>query len=105
MNTANKNALSIMNNIIDDYLNGKHDREETVNKLFFSVDLDVIYSDDSEFMVTDCYYTIKHLTETGYETTDFELAYFRDCINGIREYDVDEKIELTRENFKKSSEN
>jgi len=96
MNAANKNALSIMNNIIDDYLNGKYSREEAVDKLFFSVDLDVIYCPDSEFMVTDCYYTIKHLTEIGYETTDFELAYFRDCINGVREYDLEEKMALIR---------
>ena len=47
-------------------------------------------------MVTDCYYTIKHLTETGYETTDFEMAYFRDCIDGTRIYNLDEKFELTR---------
>ena len=89
-----------MKGIIDDYLDGKYGREEAVERLFYSVDLDVIYRPNPEFMVTDCYYTIKHLTETGFETTDFELAYFRDCLDGVRTYNIDEKIEMTRKHLK-----
>ncbi|MCL2400858.1 MAG: hypothetical protein FWC91_14085 [Defluviitaleaceae bacterium] len=99
MNATNKNALSTMKCIIDDYLSGKYNREDTVDILLYSVDLDVIHCPNPEFMVTDCYYTIKHLTEAGHETTDFELVYFRDCISGVRTYDLDEKMELTRKYF------
>ena len=100
MDLINRNALSVMGNIIGGYLDGEYDRKETVINLMNFVDPYIINNDTLEFMVTDCYYTIKHLTETGYETTDFELAYFRDCIEGIREYSLDEKNKLLIEYFK-----
>jgi len=101
MNAADKNALLLMKAIINDYLDGRIDRENAANKVFNDVDLDVIYRVDSEPIVTDCYYSIKHLTEPGYETTDFEISYFRNCLNGIIEYSEDEKVKLTREYLNK----
>jgi hypothetical protein len=88
-------AMLIMKNIIDSYLDGKYSREQAVEELMYSIDPNIMHC-SLALMVTDCYYTIKYLTETGYETTDFELAYFKDCIDGVRTYDVDEKIELAR---------
>ena len=99
MDEINERALLLMKDIINDYLNEEYDRNEAVSKLTF-VDHDVIHCSSPELMVTDCYYTIAHLTEVGYETTDFELEYFRDCINGTRKYDLDEKMGLIREYYK-----
>lgn len=99
MDATNKNALFIMRDIINRYLDGQLSREEAVETVFFSVDLDLIHCTNPEIMVTDCYYTIKHLTEIGYETTDFELVYFRDCIDGKMVYNLDEKNKLLREHF------
>jgi hypothetical protein len=98
MDKKNEKALLMMNDIIKGYLNGEYDRCEAVDKLVF-IDLDVIHCLNSEFMVTDCYYTIKHLTETGYETTDLELVYFRDCIDGIKNYDLNEKNAYLRSGY------
>ena len=95
-----KKILIEMKNIIEDYLDNKCDSVETVDKLIHVINLDVIYAPGTDMMTTDCYYAIKHLTETGYETTKVELAYFRDCINGMRIYDVDEKNELIRKTIK-----
>ena len=88
-------AVLTMKSIIDSYLDGKYSREQAVDALIYSIDPNIMHC-SLELMVTDCYYTIKHLTETGYETTDFEMAYFRDCIDGTRIYNLDEKFELTR---------
>jgi hypothetical protein len=96
MNQISKDALATMKNIIEEYLSGVYDRSAAVDRLIRLVNVDLLHNSDMEFMVTDCYYTIKHLTEAGYESTDFELSYFRDCINGVREYNLEEKMELTR---------
>ena len=93
-------ALIEMRSIIEGFLDGRYDSRKTVEKLIRTVDLDVICAINTDMMTTDCYYSIKHLTETGYETTKVELAYLKDCIDGIREYDVNEKIELTRKWYK-----
>jgi hypothetical protein len=90
-----KIAQSIMKTIIDCYLNGECDCEEAVDKLFKYVDLLFLLESDATMFTTDCYYTIKHLTETGFETRRVELEYFRDCFNGIRQYNLDEKIKIT----------
>ena len=102
MNATNKRILFFMRDIIEEYLDGKLDREGAVDKLFFSLastDLEAIYDIDVESIIADCYHSIMHLTEKGYETTDFEMAYFRDCINGVRVYNLDEKMDLTRKFF------
>ena len=99
MDKSNKRALSMMRDIIINYLDGMCDKKDTVSNLFYSIDLNVIHCTNSVFMVTDCYYTIKHLTEAGYETPDYELAYFRDCIDGVREYNPDTKFEVLREYY------
>jgi len=71
MKIADKNALTTMKNIIIGYLDGCYDRNEAATKLYAEVDADVLQRSDSVFMVTDCFYAIAHLTEVGYETTDF----------------------------------
>jgi len=95
-----EDPVDVMKIIIDDYLDGKYSRKKTVERLAYFFDTNLIYSGNPEPMVVSCYYTIKHLTETGYETTDFEMAYFQDCLNGVRKYDSDELNELMREYFK-----
>ena len=99
MNDSTKTASLAMREIIDGYLVGKYDRNEAVKMLIFDVDHDVIHGSDTEFIVTDCYHSIKHLIEPGFETSDFELKYFLECFDGQRAYDLQEKIELTRKHF------
>ena len=89
-----KIVQTIMKTIVECYLNEECDSSEAVCKLLKYVDLlDLLDSSVSTF-TTDCYYAIKHLTETGYETTKIELGYFMDCFTGTRKYDVDEKNKL-----------
>jgi len=95
-----KIAQSIMKVIIECYLNYECDSDEAVSKLFKYVDLLKLLDSNATMFTTDCYYTIKHLTEAGYETTKAELEYFMDCFNGKRKYDTDEKNELISNSWK-----
>jgi hypothetical protein len=83
--------IIVLNEIIENYLIGRHDRLKAIDKLITSIDPGEVYDIESNPMITDCYFAIKHLTEEGYETTNAELIYLRDCINGVREYDMYEK--------------
>jgi len=96
---CDKKTIKIMNNIIINYLAGKLTRDAAVKKLIFTVDIEnVVLRNDVDPIIYDCYYTIKYLTHGGgFDSTDFEMMYFRDCFNGTRKYDVDEKLKLTKE--------
>jgi hypothetical protein len=87
----NNEILKVLNEIIEDYLIGKYDRSKAVDKLITSIKPEEIYDLGTNPLITDCYFAIKHLTEKGFETTTDELVYLRDCIKGIREYNLDVK--------------
>ena len=88
----NKNEILInFNEIIENYLTSRYDRSKAVERLITTIKPEGIYDLESSPLITDCYFAIKHLTEEGFETTNTELIYLRDCINGIREYSLDEK--------------
>ena len=53
-----------------------------------------IYELDDELLITDCYFAIKHLVEEGYETTIRELEYFKECFEGQRLYNINDKNEF-----------
>jgi len=100
-----KIVLIIMKRIIDEYLKDKLSRSEAVERLINEVDTDFIHdldvkSNPGNFFITDCYYTIKHLTETGYESTDEEIRYFSDCLNKRCIYNLDDKNEILRNYYK-----
>ncbi|EYE87134.1 hypothetical protein Q428_15080 [Fervidicella metallireducens AeB] len=91
----NKNEILInFNEIIENYLNGRYDRLKAVERLITTIQPEEIYDIESSPLITDCYFAIKHLTEKDFETTNTELVYLRDCINGIREYSMEEKNKL-----------
>lgn len=83
--------IIILNEIIENYLIGRYDRLKAVDRLITTINPEEIYDLESNPLITDCYFAIKHLTEKGYETTNAELVYLRDCIKGTREYNLDEK--------------
>jgi hypothetical protein len=88
----NKNEIiTTLYEIIENYLTGRYDRTKAIDVLITTIRPEEIYNLESSPLITDCYFAIKHLTENGYETADAELVYLRDCIKGIREYNLDEK--------------
>jgi hypothetical protein len=87
----NNEIITTLNEIIENYLIGRYDRLKAVDRLIATINPEEIYNLESNPLITDCYFAIKHLTEKGFETTNSELVYLRDCIKGIREYNLDEK--------------
>ena len=97
-------TLEIMKSIIENYLENEITRQQVVEQLINRVDVGFIHNLDvktepDNFFITDCYWTIKHLTESGYETTDEEIRYFSECFSGKRSYNVDEKNKMLRNHF------
>lgn len=55
-----------------------------------------IYESD-DMLVTDAYFTLLHYA-TGEETiTDAEWKYFLECLNGDRNYSLDEKLQMSNQ--------
>ena len=97
-------ALAIMKCIIHNYLNHSINRNQAVEQLVYSVATDYVVnvdvnSESDSFKIVDCYYAIKHLTHDSYKTTDEEIRYFNECLNGKRIYNVDEKNDMLRDYY------
>ena len=65
-------ALETMKEIMQNYIYGKTTRCQAVEQLIHRIDINYILDIDitnnpDDFMITDCYWTIKYLTEDGYE--------------------------------------
>ena len=61
-----------------------------------NVDPTIIYGSD-DMLVTDSYFSLLHFA-TGEETvTDAEWKYFLECLNGDRDYSLDEKLQMSNQ--------
>ena len=59
--------------------------------------------ESNDMLVTDSYFSLLHFA-TGEElVTDAEWKYFLQCLNGERNYSLDEKLQLTDTNSVKGS--
>jgi hypothetical protein len=97
-------TLEIMKSIIVGYLNKNITRSQAVEQLISRIDIDFIYSlgikyEPKNLFITDCYWSIKHLTENGFETRDEEIRKINDCINRKCIYKVDEKNKILQSYF------
>jgi len=102
MNKAN--TLETMKSIIQNYLNQDTTRAQAVEHLINKVDIDFILNLDVEsepdnFIITDCYWAIKHLLENCFETSNEELQYFNECLNNRRVYNIIEKNKILQEYY------
>ncbi|NBJ14078.1 MAG: hypothetical protein FNP40_00575 [Dehalobacter sp. 4CP] len=82
--------IAIFVGLLKKYIFEGVDRYEIVDELIEKIDINEIYSSD-DFVISDCFYAIKHLTEDKYETSINELKYFLECFEGLREYNLEEK--------------
>ncbi|MCL1797929.1 MAG: hypothetical protein FWG24_06450 [Eggerthellaceae bacterium] len=111
-----KRTLKTMKDIMRNYLNNKITHNQAANRLFYEIDINYIFSlcglSESElkdfknvgdskkedFIISDCYYAIKQLAEEPrFSTTDVEIQYFYECLNGERIYDLNEKYRIIQE--------
>jgi len=56
-----------------------------------------IYASDDK-LVTDSYFSLLHYATGEEMVTDAEWKYFLDCLNGNRDYNLDEKLQMTDKN-------
>ncbi|HOA81087.1 MAG TPA: hypothetical protein PKK61_08520 [Defluviitaleaceae bacterium] len=86
--------IKILSDIINNFLESKIDTDEVIEQLITRINPLDIYELDDELLITDCYFAIKHLVEEGYETTIRELEYFKECFEGQRLYNINDKNEF-----------
>ncbi|KJS13669.1 MAG: hypothetical protein VR67_03505 [Peptococcaceae bacterium BRH_c8a] len=92
---------TVLSNIIEKFLSKQIDVDEVQSCLVEEVDPDEIYEIEDNMLVTDCYFALKHLKETGYETSNAEIRYFLECLSGAREYSLEEKNRIILKNAEK----
>ncbi len=62
-----------------------------------NIDPSEIYASD-DMLVTDSYFSLLHYATGEEMVTDAEWKYFLACLNGDRDYSLDEKLQLTDPN-------
>lgn len=96
----NITILNIMKDLITEYLDRKYDRDEIVKRLIYSITFEDIDEYDDEFL-NECYYAIYEMNEEGFETSDTELVYLKECFDGKRTFSRIERDEYIQVNFKR----
>lgn len=84
-----KIIIYALKDIISKILSGNISKKCIKEQIHSELDTREIW-EIKNFMITDCYYALKHMDEENISIKEWE--YFMDCFNGIRKYDVEEKI-------------
>ena len=59
-----------------------------------SFDCEKIYDSDEE-LITDAFFTLKHYAGGEEEVSKDEWLYFLECLEGRREYNIEDKMRIT----------
>jgi len=77
-----------------DMVNGKRNRQETVEELYKRVQPDEIYKLDESVperdFIIDVTVSLEHLTEEGFAPSMAEIRYFAECFEGKRVFSREE---------------
>lgn len=85
---------STLTEIVKKYVAMEINSDEVQTWLIEELNPEEIYEIEDDMVITDCYFALKHLKETGYETSVVEIKYFLECFLGEREYNLEEKNKL-----------
>lgn len=86
--------IAVLKEIVERMLLGDISDKEIESLLH---QLEVYNVEDSDnFMITDCYYAIKHHIGEEERVSKTELKYFSDCFSNRRSFNVEEKIALMK---------
>lgn len=96
---SEKQIENILSDIVNKYISKQINSDEVQNHLMKNINPDEIYDIEDNKKITDCYFALKHLKETGYETMNAEIRYFSECFSGKREYSLEEKNVIIREQY------
>ncbi len=79
--------------IIESLLKGNVDKYTLMEYILNNFDCEEIY-DSNDNVVTDSFFTLKHYASGEEEINNEEWLYFLDCLEGKREYDIEEKMRI-----------
>ncbi len=80
--------------IIEKVVKGDIDKYVLMECLIDNFDCEKIYDSDEE-LITDAYFTLKHYASGEEEVGKNEWLYFLECLSGKREYNMEEKMNIT----------
>lgn len=78
----------ILKDIVSNIVSGVISTEEVKERVQNELESRDVW-ESSDFLITDCYYTLKHITEENISLE--EWRYFEECFNGSRQYNLEEK--------------
>lgn len=79
----------IIRSVREQGLNG----QSLMEALIANINPDEIYESD-DMLVTDSYFFLLHYATGEEMTSDAEWKYFLECLNGDRNYSLDEKLQV-----------
>jgi hypothetical protein len=85
--------LSILKELTLDFVNGKRNRQQTVEELRKQIDPDDIYKMDDnpqKDFITEVYVSLDNLTQEGFAPSLAEINYFAECFEGKRTFSQEE---------------
>ncbi len=71
--------------------------QQLMEALIANVNPAKIYASD-DMLVTDSYFSLLHYSTGEEQITGAEWNYFLDCLNGDRDYSLDERLQMTETN-------
>lgn len=83
-----------MKKVIEKVVKGNIDKYVLMDYLMDSFDCEKIYDSDEE-LITDAFFTLKHYAVGEEEVSKDEWLYFLECLEGRREYNIEDKMRIT----------
>lgn len=80
--------------IMEKLVKGDIDKYVLMEYLINNFDCEKIYDSDEE-MITDAFFTLKHYASGEEDVSEGEWLYFLECLEGRREYNIEEKMRIT----------
>lgn len=71
--------------------------DELEECLITRVDCEYIY-DSEDTLLSDIFFTLKHLAAEEEDITNEEINYFLECLQGLRRHSFDEKMKFLQNN-------
>jgi hypothetical protein len=98
--------LSILKELTLDFVNGKRNRQQTVEELHKQIDPDDIYKMDDnpqKDFISEVYVSLDNLTQEGFAPSLAEIKYFAECFEGKRTFSQEEVRKFPIGSFEKDN--
>lgn len=94
----NDSWKALFKELLEEYLSNRMTKDEIVVKLVQEIDLREILNTNDELIINS-YFALKYLGD-DYETTEDELKYLYECLNGKRVFSQEERNQFIIDGYK-----